>query len=242
MTVSGETIDFGPCAFMDGYDPETVFSSIDGMGRYKFANQPPAAQWNLARFAETLLPLLDADGGRAVAAANEVLAAFPDQFEEHWLSGMCAKLGLFTREPGDLELLSAWLELMHRNQCDYTLTFRRLCNAVDAGEAADAQLCASLIHPNEYREWATRWRSRLAREPQTAQERAASMRRVNPAFIPRNHRIEQVIAAAIERDDFAPFEEMLSVLARPYEDQERFEAYTHAPQPAERVLQTFCGT
>jgi uncharacterized protein YdiU (UPF0061 family) len=242
MTVSGETIDFGPCAFMDGYDPATVFSSIDGMGRYKFANQPPAAQWNLARFAETLLPLIDADGGRAVAAANEVIAAFPDQFEEHWLSGMCAKLGLFTREPGDLELLSAWLELMHRNQCDYTLTFRRLCNAVDAGEAADAQLCASLIHPNEYREWATRWRSRLAREPQTAQERAASMRRVNPAFIPRNHRIEQVIAAAIERDDFAPFEEMLSVLARPYEDQERFEAYTHAPQPAERVLQTFCGT
>jgi uncharacterized protein YdiU (UPF0061 family) len=242
MTVSGETIDFGPCAFMDGYDPETVFSSIDGMGRYKFANQPPAAQWNLARFAETLLPLIDADGGRAVAAANEVIAAFPDQFEEHWLSGMCAKLGLFTREPGDLELLSAWLGLMHRNQCDYTLTFRRLCNAVDAGEAADAQLCASLIHPNEYREWATRWRSRLAREPQTAQERAASMRRVNPAFIPRNHRIEQVIAAAIERDDFAPFEEMLSVLARPYEDQERFEAYTHAPQPAERVLQTFCGT
>lgn len=242
MTVSGETIDFGPCAFMDGYDPETVFSSIDGMGRYKFANQPPAAQWNLARFAETLLPLIDADGGRAVTAANEVIAAFPDQFEEHWLSGMCAKLGLFTREPGDLELLSAWLELMHRNQCDYTLTFRRLCDAVGAGEAADAQLCASLIHPNEYREWATRWRSRLAREPQTAQERAASMRRVNPAFIPRNHRIEQVIAAAIERDDFAPFEEMLSVLARPYEDQERFEAYTHAPQPAERVLQTFCGT
>jgi serine/tyrosine/threonine adenylyltransferase len=245
MTVSGETIDFGPCAFMDAYDPQTVFSSIDGMGRYKFANQPPAAQWNLARFAETLLPLIDSDGGRAVAAANEVLAAFPDQFEEQWLSGMCAKLGLFTREPGDLELVGAWLELMHRNQCDYTLTFRRLCNAVDAGgpgDAADAELGASFIHPSEYQEWAGRWRSRLAREPQTAQERAAAMRRVNPAFIPRNHRIEQVIAAAIERDDFAPFEATLSVLVRPYEDQKRFEAYAAPPQPAERVLQTFCGT
>jgi len=242
MTVSGETIDFGPCAFMDAYDPETVFSSIDGMGRYKFANQPPAAQWNLARLAETLLPLIDADGGRAVAAASEVIGAFPDQFEEHWLSGMCAKLGLFTREPGDLELVSAWLELMRRNQCDYTLTFRRLCNAVGEGEAADAQLCASLIQPGEYREWAARWRSRLAREPQSADERAASMRTVNPAFIPRNHRVERVIAAAIERGDFAPFEEMLGVLGRPYEDQERFEAYTAPPQPAERVLQTFCGT
>ena len=242
MTVSGETIDFGPCAFMDGYDPETVFSSIDGVGRYKFANQPPAAQWNLARFAETLLPLMDSDANRAAAAANEVIAAFADQFEELWLSGMCAKLGLFTREAEDLELVSAWLELMQRNQCDYTLTFRRLCDAVEAGEAAEAQLCASLVHPGEYQQWAARWRSRLAREPQTAKERAASMRKVNPAFIPRNHRIEQAITAAIERDDFAPFEELQLVLARPFEDQKGFEAYAAAPQPAERVLQTFCGT
>jgi uncharacterized protein YdiU (UPF0061 family) len=242
MAVSGETIDFGPCAFMDGYDPETVFSSIDGMGRYKFANQPPAAQWNLARLAETLLPLIDSDGNRAIAAANEILAAFPDQFEEHWLAGMCAKLGLHTRESEDLDLVSSWLELMRRNQCDYTLTFRRLCDAADAADPADAQLSASLIHADEYREWAARWRARLAREPQTARERAASMRKINPAFIPRNHRIERVIAAAIERDDFAPFEEMQQVLARPYEDQQRFEAYAAAPQPAERVLQTFCGT
>ncbi len=245
MTVSGETIDFGPCAFIDGYDPEAVFSSIDGMGRYKFANQPPAAQWNVARFAETLLPLIDANGERSVAAANEVLAAFPDLFEEHWLSGMRAKLGLFTREPDDLALVGAWLELMRRNQWDYTLTFRRLCNAAGVGEAADAadaQLCASLLQDGEYRDWAARWRSRLAREPQSAERRAASMRRVNPAFIPRNHRIERVIAAAVERGDFAPFEEMLGVLARPYEDQERFEAYSAPPLPAERVLQTFCGT
>jgi uncharacterized protein YdiU (UPF0061 family) len=247
MAVSGETIDFGPCAFMDAYDPETVFSSIDSMGRYKFANQPPAAQWNLARLAETLLPLIDADGNRAIAAANETLAAFPDQFEEHWLAGMCVKLGLHTREADDLELVSAWLELMRRNQCDYTLTFRRLCDAADAdadadGAAADSRVSASLTHPEEFREWALRWRARLARDPQTARERAASMRKINPAFIPRNHRIEQVITAAVERDDFAPFEQMQAVLAHPYEDQQRFEAYAAAPQPAERVLQTFCGT
>ena len=118
MTVSGETIDFGPCAFMDIYDPATVFSSIDSMGRYAYANQPPAAQWNLARFAETLLSLIDADSGRALEAASEVIDEFPSQFEIHWLSGMRQKLGLFTCDEGDLELVHAWLDLMHRNQCD----------------------------------------------------------------------------------------------------------------------------
>ena len=132
MTVSGETIDFGPCAFMDAYDPARVFSSIDTMGRYAYQNQPSAAQWNLARFAETLLTLIDPDGGRAVERASEVIAAFPQQFEEHWLSGMRAKLGLVTREPDDVNLAPAWLELLQRNECDYTLAFRRLCDAVDA--------------------------------------------------------------------------------------------------------------
>ena len=129
---------------------------------------------------------------------------------------------------------------MHRNQCDYTLSFRRLCDAAHAD--AEAALRNSFARPGEYEEWAAAWRSRLAREPQTAEERAAAMRRVNPAFIPRNHRIEQVIAAAVEREDFAPFEEMLLVLSQPYEDQAAFEAYAAPPQPAERVLQTFCGT
>jgi serine/tyrosine/threonine adenylyltransferase len=248
MTVSGETIDFGPCAFMDGYDPATVFSSIDGMGRYAYANQPPAARWNLARFAETLLPLIDADSGRAVELAGEAIASFSSQFDEHWLSGMLAKLGLFTREPGDLELVRAWLDVMQRNQCDYTLTFRRLCAAAESGNAEagsedeDGKLRALFVRPNDFEEWARRWRLRLSREPQTGRQRAESMRQANPAFIPRNHRIEQAIIAAVEREDFGPFEEMRQVLARPYEDQINFQAYENPPQPAERVLQTFCGT
>jgi uncharacterized protein YdiU (UPF0061 family) len=157
MSVSGETIDFGPCAFMDEYDPAKVFSSIDSMGRYSFSNQPAAAQWNLARFAETLLPLIDTDSGRAVESASEVIAAFPEAFERHWLAGMRAKLGFFTEEPGDLELSRAWLDLMHRNQCDYTLAFRRLCDAADGDPArggADAKLRALFARPGEFDEWA----------------------------------------------------------------------------------------
>jgi serine/tyrosine/threonine adenylyltransferase len=210
------------------------------MGRYAYANQPPAAQWNLARFAETLLPLIDADGGRAVESATEVIADFSQQFERHWLAGMRAKLGLSTEESADPELIRGWLELLHRNQCDYTVSFRRLCDAAHADR--EAALRASFARPVEYDEWAAGWRSRLAREPQSEGERAAAMRRVNPAFIPRNHRIERIIAAAIEREDFAPFEEMLLVLSQPYEDQLAFESYASPPQPEERVLQTFCGT
>ncbi len=249
MTVSGETIDFGPCAFMDTYDPATVFSSIDGVGRYAYANQPPAAQWNLARFAETLLSLIDADSGRAIEAASEVIDEFPSQFEDHWLSGMRQKLGLFTRDEGDLELVHAWLDLMHRNQCDYTLTFRRLCDAAGseakaaaASDGTDARVRALFARPGEFDEWAAKWRLRLAREPQTATLRAESMRRANPAFIPRNHRIAEVITAAVEREDFGPFEEMLLVLSQPYEEQKRFEIYSTPPRSEERVLQTFCGT
>jgi serine/tyrosine/threonine adenylyltransferase len=241
--ISGETIDFGPCAFMDAYDPATVFSSIDSMGRYAYANQPAAAQWNLARFAETLLPLIDTDANRAVEVAGPIVAAFTDQFEDRWLARMRAKLGLSTCEQGDLELVRAWLDVMHRNQCDYTVTFRRLCDAADSnGKAADAELRGSFLRPGDYEAWAADWRSRLAREPQPACERAASMRRVNPAFIPRNHRIEEVIVAATERGDLAPFETMLGVLSRPYEHQQDFAAYAAPPKPSERVLQTFCGT
>jgi uncharacterized protein YdiU (UPF0061 family) len=248
MTVSGETIDFGPCAFMDSYDPATVFSSIDAHGRYAYANQPPAAQWNLARLAETLLPLIDTDGDRAVQLANEALGEFSGLFDEHWMSGMRAKLGLMTSEQGDLELVRAWLELMQRNHCDFTLTFRRLCAAAenmaaDAANAdADADMRALCDRPGDFDEWAVGWRRRLAREPQTGAQRADSMRRINPAYIPRNHRIEQAISAADDRQDFGPFEELMQVLARPYEDQRNFEAYERPPQPAERVLQTFCGT
>jgi uncharacterized protein YdiU (UPF0061 family) len=241
--ISGETIDFGPCAFMDAYDPATVFSSIDSRGRYAYANQPAAAQWNLARFAETLLPLIDTDLSRAVEAAGPIVESFQAHFEAQWLSGMRSKLGLAAGDEGDLPLVRAWLEVMHRNECDYTLTFRRLCDVAEsAGGAAESELRASFMHPGEYDEWAAGWRSRLGREPRSPGERASSMRRVNPAYIARNHRVEAVIAAAVEHDDFGPFEQMLEVLSRPYEQRTGFETYAAPPQPAERVLETFCGT
>jgi serine/tyrosine/threonine adenylyltransferase len=246
-SVSGETIDYGPCAFMDAYDPATVFSSIDSMGRYAYANQPRAAQWNLARFAETLLLLIDEDPGRAVEAAGPVVEQFSGAYEACWLGGMRAKLGLQAAEPDDAALIRAWLDLLHRNQSDFTLAFRRLCDAADVpqaapGAASDTSIRSSFARPDEYDTWAREWRARLERQPAPAGGRGAAMRRVNPAFIPRNHRVEAMILAAIEQGDFAPFEELLEVLSRPYEHQLRFEAYERPPRPEERVLQTFCGT
>jgi uncharacterized protein YdiU (UPF0061 family) len=232
---------------MDSYDPMTVFSSIDSMGRYAYANQPHAAQWNLARFAETLLRLIDADPALAVEAARPVVEEFSAAFEERWLAGFSAKLGLQTSEPGDAVLIRAWLDLLHRNECDFTLTFRRLCDAADvpedlAGAPSPDLLRASFQRPGEYDTWARDWRARLARDPAPAGGRGAAMRRVNPAVIPRNHRVEAVISAAVEREDFGPFEEMLEVLSQPYDLDPGFEDYERPPRPEERVLQTFCGT
>jgi len=231
MAISGETIDFGPCAFMDAYDPATVFSAIDETGRYAYRNQPRIAQWNLARFAETLLPLIDPDPQRAVDLASEVIAAFASRYDTHWLDGMRRKLGLITSEDTDRELIQALLDAMHANAADFTLTFRRLCSA--------ARDCDDPGVPDA---WFTDWQARLDRDPQSADERAAAMRQVNPAIIPRNHRVEQAIEAAIERDDFAPFHALLAALATPYEERIDATPYADAPQHSERVLQTFCGT
>ncbi|HEY6453561.1 MAG TPA: YdiU family protein [Steroidobacteraceae bacterium] len=237
MALSGETIDFGPCAFMDAYDPATVFSSIDSFGRYAYANQPQIAQWNLARFAETLPALIDTNPERGLELAGEAVAAFPGRYAEHWLAGMRSKLGLCSAEEGDRDLAQALLDAMHASQADFTLTFRRLADAAQ-GEGGPRDLLAN----RELDDWLPRWRSRLLRDPQAPEARATAMRRANPAFIPRNHRIEQIIRAALERDDFSPFAEMLEVLAHPYEEQPRFQSYAGPPQPSERVLQTFCGT
>jgi uncharacterized protein YdiU (UPF0061 family) len=239
--ISGETIDFGPCAFIDAYDPAAVFSSIDTYGRYAYANQPHIAHWNLARFAETLLPLLNPIPERAIELANEALSAFWPRFEHHWLSGMRRKLGLFTAENEDSQLVRGLLEAMHRQQADFTLTFRKLCDAAEDGQF-DAGVRALFADAAAYDEWATMWRSRLARESTPASVRAESMRHANPAFIPRNHRLEQAIQAAVENEDFTSFADLLQVLSRPYEDQKGFEAYATAPRASERVLQTFCGT
>jgi serine/tyrosine/threonine adenylyltransferase len=239
--LSGETIDFGPCAFLESYDPATTFSAIDELGRYAYGNQPTMAQWNLARFAETLLPLLDPNPERAVEIANEAISMFTTRFQEHWLAGMRAKLGLFRNEEGDLELARALLRVMHENAADFTLTFRRLCDAA-VDERADVNLRALFANPAAYDNWASRWRSRLAAERLDPDARAQAMRAVNPAFIPRNHRVEQALDAAIEYGDFSPFAELLTVLSRPYEDQAVFADYANPPDADERVFRTFCGT
>jgi serine/tyrosine/threonine adenylyltransferase len=240
MAVSGETIDFGPCAFMDAFDPAAVFSSIDERGRYAYANQPHAAAWNLARFAESLLPLIDAQPQRAIDAATEVVSGFAVLFADCWLRGMRRKLGLASEEPEDRALAEAFLEAMHRNQADFTLTFRALCEAQDAQGSAGIRGC--FADGRDFDDWALRWRARLAREPLPPASRTESMRRANPAYIPRNHRIEQVITAAVEHGDFAPFEQLSTVLSQPYQEQAALMHYAAAPHPGERVLQTFCGT
>ena len=240
MTVSGETIDFGPCAFLDAYDSNAVFSSIDRHGRYAYSNQPPIAQWNLARLAETLLPLIDADSDRAVKLATEVVEGFLPIFEAAWLQGMRAKLGLGVAQSGDAALIDQLLMIMQRTAADFTQTFRGLCALVEPGSA---NLAPDLCNGDPaFSEWRAAWAARGTAERLSAPERAASMRACNPKYIPRNHRIEQLIAAAVEREDFAPFEEFLSVLMHPFDEQPGAERYTAAPSPEERVLQTFCGT
>jgi serine/tyrosine/threonine adenylyltransferase len=239
--LSGETIDFGPCAFMDSYDPATTFSAIDELGRYAYGNQPTIAQWNLARFAETLLPLLDPNPERAIEHVNEEISAFTSRFQEHSLAGMRNKLGLSSNEEGDLGLVHTLLQAMHENAADFTLTLRRLCAAA-ADEKADANVRALFANPAAYDSWVARWRSRLAAESLEPDARAQAMRTVNPAFIARNHRVDRALAAAIEYGDFSPFAERLTVLSRPYEDQADFADYANPPHTDERVFRTFCGT
>lgn len=244
-SISGETIDYGPCAFVEAYDPETVFSSIDQMGRYAYANQPRAAQWNLARLAETLLPLMDEELGQgqeaAIAAANAALAGFEPLVDAARLAGLRRKLGLRTERDGDEALGTALLERMADNGADFTLTFRRLCDAA-AEEANDAGVRALFTDPAAYDTWAATWRERLRQEPGSATERAAQMRAVNPAYIPRNHLVQEVIEAATEREDFAPLEGLLEALSRPFEEQPGLERYSLPARPEEQVTRTFCGT
>ena len=241
MAISGETIDYGPCAFMDHYDPNTVFSSIDHAGRYAYANQPGIAYWNLARFAETLLPLIDADEKRAVALATEVLETFVAQFETRWFENMCRKIGVADGRDGDAELINRLLGTMQEAGADFTLTFRWLSRAAESQEAESA-LRELFAQSPAIDDWLRDWRGRLASDQQSTAERAGSMRRVNPIFIPRNHRVEAALNAASERGDFQPFHRLLGIVQRPYEDQPDAEGYEQSPQPSERVLQTFCGT
>ncbi len=234
MAVSGETIDFGPCAFMDAYDPATVFSSIDHMGRYAYGNQPRIAQWNLARLAETLLPLIDPDGDRAVALASQAIGDFPKRFEEAVTAGLRRKLGLLTAQDGDLALAQDLLQVMAANGADFTLAFRRL------GDEPDS-LRDLFATTGGIDSWLGRWRTRIAAEPGRDAERRETMRRANPAFIPRNHNVEAAIAAAVA-GDLAPFERLHRALSRPYDDQPDNTDLMPPPAEPDPGYRTFCGT
>jgi uncharacterized protein YdiU (UPF0061 family) len=239
-SIAGETIDYGPCAFMDAYHPEKVFSSIDQFGRYAFANQPAIIKWNLARFAETLLPLMANGSEKALEAANASLAQFDEHYNKAYLAGLRRKLGFTLSLKGDLEIGADLLARMGDNTADFTVTFRTLGEAAE-NTNRDADVRALFANPDSYDDWARRWRERLSREQQAPRDRRAQMRAVNPIFIPRNHRIEAAIRDA-ESGRFERFHELVDVLAHPYEDQPEFADYAKPPQPGEEVTQTFCGT
>jgi serine/tyrosine/threonine adenylyltransferase len=235
MALSGETIDYGPCAFMDAYDPGTVFSSIDHGGRYAYANQPYIAQWNLARFAETLLPLLDQDQARAVACAEEAIASFPEHVRHYRLAGMRAKLGLFTEESDDLALMDTLFTCMQRTRADFTNTFRDL--------GRDPGGDTPLGEDPDFMAWQRRWQERLTRQSESVGAVRRLMAAHNPAVIPRNHLVEAALTAAVERADYSLLERLLTVLATPYADlSPEHDAYRLPPVPTEGVYQTFCGT
>jgi uncharacterized protein YdiU (UPF0061 family) len=243
-SISGETIDYGPCAFMEAYDPATVFSSIGHGGRYAYGNQPGAALWNLARLAEALLPVLAQEAGSeeaALAAANEALSAFEPQYQQAHMAGLRRKLGLFTERGGDEALAEDLMQRMTASRADFTLTFRRLSDAA-ASPDGDAVVRTLFADPGAYDDWAAEWRERLDEEPADGQERAVAMRSVNPVFIPRNHLVEAALDAASRRQDFHPFEELLDAVSRPHEERPGFERYAIPARPEESVLQTFCGT
>jgi serine/tyrosine/threonine adenylyltransferase len=241
-SISGETIDYGPCAFLDEYDPAKTFSSIDHGGRYAFSNQPRIALWNMARLAEALLPLLAGAADDAARIATDRLGRFQPRFEQAHLRVMRAKLGLVREEDDDSALVDGLLARLATHAVDYTIFFRKLCAAA-ADPAVNAGFGSMFPgEPDAFRSWAEGWLRRLEREQETPEARAAAMRRANPAFIPRNHRVEEAIEAAVRREDFQPFETLVEVLGRPYEDQPDRAYLAEPPAPEQRVYQTFCGT
>lgn len=248
MTLSGETIDYGPCAFMDRYDPTTVFSSIDEQGRYAYVNQPPIANWNLARLAEALLPLLAEESGgdqdKAVAQAMEVLGAFQERYQHYWLHGMRRKLGLSREENDDLALATDFLKAMEGQGVDFTSAFRRLADVAEGrGNLAEIGLHKLYADDAALKAWLPRWRARLEVESATPEQRAQAMRTVSPLYIPRNHKVEEALDAAVELGNYAPFEQLLDVLQQPFMERPGLAAYVEpAPVNASAGYQTFCGT
>ncbi|MEI3613734.1 protein adenylyltransferase SelO [Pseudogracilibacillus sp. SO30301A] len=233
MTISGETIDYGPCAFMNTFDSNTVFSSIDTGGRYKYGNQPPIAHWNLTRFAETLLPLLDEDEKHAIKLAEDALDEFPRLFNAFWLDGMRRKLGMFTEEPGDQELCQDLLQAMGKYEADFTNTFLALTfNRLEG---------MTLFHSEEFKNWHKQWTKRLEQQEKTEDDVFELMKKSNPAIIPRNHLVEEALEAAVESDDYSVLENLLADLSEPFAHTKKQAEYAKLPVPT-TPYQTFCGT
>jgi uncharacterized protein YdiU (UPF0061 family) len=239
MLICGETIDYGPCAFMEAFDPGKVFSSIDQGGRYAYGNQPGIAHWNLAVLAQALLPLLDADQDTAVSLAQEAVDAFPGLFETAHLQGLADKLGLAEIGGADKPLVDDLFALMSDAQTDFTLTFRRL---YDHANQPQAPVGDYFELPDSFIPWLARWRRRMESDYLSAEAREQRMRHANPALIPRNHKVEEAIRAAEDEDDFAPFHALVEQLAQPFELRSSAAAYLTPARPDEEVKRTFCGT
>ncbi len=233
MALSGETIDYGPCAFMDRFAPDTVFSSIDHRGRYAYANQPHIAQWNIARLAEAILPLIHEKREKAIEMAEDSLNAFESIYKNRWLIMMCSKLGLSEINETNEKLVTDLLDLMHKNEADYTNTF------LDLTEKTLPE--SKLFKTEEFKSWQIRWHKQIKLEDQDLESCLSLMRSVNPAIIPRNHKVEEVLTAS-EQGDFKPLHNLLKAIENPYENRENLVPYQAPPRPEERVLQTFCGT
>ncbi|KZE84025.1 hypothetical protein AV654_07500 [Paenibacillus elgii] len=234
MALSGETIDYGPCAFMDAYDPATVFSSIDVHGRYAYGNQPSIAAWNLARLAEALLPLLHDDEDEAVRLAEDAISGFVEQFAGHWLAGMRAKLGLFNEEPEDEALMKDLLVMMQKHRADYTNTFRAL--------TFDQHEDLAFNGTTEFAQWHELWQARRGRQQEPQASSQQLMRSSNPAIIPRNHRVEEALDAAVTEGDYSVMERLVQALSNPYAHTPEQAEYCMLPEPSNRPYRTFCGT
>ncbi|KHF38194.1 protein adenylyltransferase SelO [Halalkalibacter okhensis] len=234
MTLSGETIDYGPCAFMDTFDSETVFSSIDMHGRYAYGNQPKIGAWNLARFAETLLPLLHDDQTKAVELAQDAISDFGNIYRANWLAGMRAKLGIFNEEEQDETLIEDLLNMMETYKTDYTNTFI----ALTVNHFEDS----ILFDQKEFNQWHTRWQERLSRQKDSKVEVHQLMKRSNPAVIPRNHRVEEALEAAVDQNDYSVMKELLTILSDPYAHSSQQIDYSKVPDLSGRPYRTYCGT
>lgn len=230
MALSGETIDYGPCAFMDAYNPNTVFSSIDTYGRYVYKNQPKIAVWNLSRFAETLLPLLHEKNDKAIKLAQDTVAEFYELYHNNWISGMRKKLGIFNEEAEDEALIEELLNIMHKNNEDYTNTFIKLTFGNTLNDSA------------EYKEWHNKWQARLQRQNKTKDKLFELMKNSNPAVIPRNHRVEEALRTADENEDYSVMDKLISVLKNPFAHSADQKEYAELPPPSFCNYKTFCGT